>query len=175
MQIGSDGLWVQRRSIDNLNPEELMPKRLVIRLRKDRKGSSFIETAILIPMLLVVCCGTMDFARVVYAGIEIANAARAGVQYGALTPGNSGDTAGMIQAAVNDASDLGISNVTATARNFCGCNSGTGEVACSDTSCGTTPSGYVSVTTNYTFNTTLHFPGLPQTVLLARTAKMRVQ
>ena len=144
-------------------------------LWNDRGGSSFIETAILIPALLVVCCGTMDFARVVYAGIEIANAARAGVQYGALTPGNSGDTTGMAQAAVNDAADLGLSNVTATARNFCGCNSGTGEVSCSTTSCGTTPSGYVSVTANYTFNTLLHMPGLPQTIVLTRTAKMRAQ
>ena len=144
-------------------------------LWNDRGGSSFIETAILIPALLVVCCGTMDFARVVYAGIEIANAARAGVQYGALTPGNSGDTSGMAQAAVNDAADLGLSNVTATARNFCGCNSGTGEVSCSTTSCGTTPSGYVSVTANYTFNTLLHMPGLPQTIVLTRTATMRAQ
>lgn len=144
-------------------------------LWNDRGGSSFIETAILIPALLVVCCGTMDFARIVYAGIEIANAARAGVQYGALTPGNSGDTTGMAQAAVNDAADLGLSNVTATARNFCGCNSGTGEVSCSTTSCGTTPSGYVSVTANYTFNTLLHMPGLPQTIVLTRTAKMRAQ
>ena len=141
----------------------------------DRRGTSFIETAILVPCVLLVCCAVMDFGRVVYAGIEIANAARAGVQYGALTPGHSGDTAGMIQAAVNDASDLGTSNVTATARNFCECVSGTGEVTCTDTTCGTTPSGYVSVTTNYTFNTTLHVPGLPQTVALARTAVMRVQ
>jgi Flp pilus assembly protein TadG len=49
------------------------------RFWKDRTGSSFIETAILLPAMLMLCCGTMDFARVVYAGIEIANAARAGV------------------------------------------------------------------------------------------------
>jgi Flp pilus assembly protein TadG len=141
----------------------------------DRQGTSFIETAILVPMLLLVCCGVMDFARVVYAGIEIASAARAGVQYGALSPGNSGDTAGMVQAALNDAADLGSSNVTATARNFCGCNSSTTEVACSSTTCTVTPSGYVSVTASYTFNTTLNWPGVPQSVVLSRTAQMRVQ
>jgi len=129
--------------------------------------------AILLPMLLMLCCGTMDFARVIYAGIEISNAARAGVQYGALLPGNAGDTAGMQQAAVNDAADLGSSNVTATASNFCTCNGST--VSCSDTTCATTPDGYVSVTTSYTFNTVVHYPGLPQSVVLTRTAQMRVQ
>ena len=145
----------------------------MIRLWQDRKGTSFIETALLLPGLLLLCCGTMDFARVVYAGIEIAGAARAGVQYGALTPGNSGDTTGMATAAKTDAADLG-STVTASASNFCTCSGST--VDCSSTCTGgTTPDGYVSVTANYTFNTLLPYPGMPQTVTLSRTAKMRAQ
>src|SRR5579863_9018872 len=114
----------------------------LIRFWKDRTGSSFIETALLIPVMLLVCCGTMDFARVVYAGIEIAGAARAGVQYGALTPGNAGDTTGMVNAALADAADLG-STVTASASNFCTCS---GASAPCDTPCadGSTPDGYVS-------------------------------
>ena len=142
------------------------------RLWKDRRGTSFIETALLFPAMLLLCCGAMDFGRVVYAGIEIANAARAGVQYGALTPGHSGDTAGMAQAALNDAADLG-SAVTASGSNFCACSHST--VACT-TSCSLSqPDGYVSVTANYTFNTLLKYPGVPKTIVLSRTAKMRVQ
>jgi Flp pilus assembly protein TadG len=144
-----------------------------IRFWNDRTGSSFIETAILIPAMLLLCCGTMDFARVVYAGIEIAGAARAGVQYGALTPGNSGDTTGMVNAALADAADLG-STVTATASNFCACDGSTVDCTSACTG-GVTPDGYVSVTANYTFSTTIPYPGLPQTVALSRTAKMRVQ
>jgi Flp pilus assembly protein TadG len=144
--------------------------------RNKQRGSSLIETVILFPVLLLLCTGTMDFARVVYAGIEVANAARAGVQFGALTPGNSGNTSGMVQAALEDAADLGSSAVTATARNFCECVGGTGEVDCSSsTTCGTTPSGYVSVTANYTFKTLTQWPGLPKSVVLTRTATMRVQ
>jgi hypothetical protein len=114
----------------------------------------------------------MDFARVVYAGIEVAGAARAGVQYGALTPGHSGDTAGMTTAAKADATDLG-SSVTASASNFCSCSGSTTD--CTSTCSGAAPNGYVSVTANYTFNTLIPYPGLPQTVTLSRTAKMRVQ
>jgi Flp pilus assembly protein TadG len=139
----------------------------------DRRGSSFVELAILVPVILLMCCGTMDFARIVYAGIEVSGAAKAGVQFGALTPGNSGNTTGMVQAATNDAADL--SGLTATARNFCSCDGGANEVDCSSSGCGTTPSGYVSVTANYTFNTLFPWPGIPNSINLARTAKMRVQ
>ena len=131
-----------------------------------------METALLFPVMLLLCCGTMDFARVVYAGIEIAGAARAGVQFGAFTPGNSGNTSGMTQAALADAADLG-SSVTASASNFCTCSGST--VACSSTCSGGAPDGYVSVTANYTFNSVIPYPGMPRTVSLSRTAKMRVQ
>jgi Flp pilus assembly protein TadG len=144
-------------------------------VRSNRRGTSLIEITILIPVMLLMCCGIMDFARIVYAGITIANSARAGVQFGAVTPGNSGNTAGMVQAALNDATDLGLSNVTATARNFCGCTSGTSEVACSSTCSGVAPSGYVSVTASYTFNPLVPYPGIPQSVVLTRVANMRVQ
>jgi Flp pilus assembly protein TadG len=146
-------------------------KKIFIRLN-DRTGSSFIETALVVPMMLLLCCGTMDFARFIYAGVEIASAARAGVQYGALTPGHSGDTSGMTAAALADAADLG-STVTASAGNFCACDGSTTD--CSSTCTGATPEGYVSVTANYTFNTLIRYPGLPRTVALSRTAKMRVQ
>ncbi len=149
-----------------------MERSCFMHLWKDRKGTAFIETAILLPAMLMLCCGTMDFARIMYAGTEIASAARAGVQYGALTPGNSGDTTGMTQAALSDAADLG-SGVTASASNFCTCSGST--VACSSTCSGSQPNGYVSVTANYTFTTTLPYPGLPRTIALSRTAKMRVQ
>jgi Flp pilus assembly protein TadG len=142
------------------------------RFWKEEKGTSFIETAILIPALLLLCCGSIDFTRIVYAGIEVTSAARAGVQYGALTPGNSGNTTGMTQAALADASDLG-SSVTATAANFCLCSGST--ASCTSTCSGAAPDGYVSVTANYTFTSLLRYPGLPQSVTLSRTAKMRVQ
>jgi Flp pilus assembly protein TadG len=144
-----------------------------IRFWKDRTGTSLIETAILVPAMLLLCCGTMDFARVMYAGIEVASAARAGVQYGAFTPGYSGDTAGMVQSALTDSADLG-SSVTATASNFCMCSGSTVDCTASCTG-GTTPDGYVTVTANYTFTPVLPYPGLPQSVVVSRTAKMRVQ
>ena len=54
---------------------------------------------------------------------------------------------------------------------------GTTEVSCTDsTACsGATPSGYVAVTTNYTPNPLVPWPGMPGAIAVSRTAKMRVR
>lgn len=149
----------------------------VLRLNRQRKGGALVELAIIFPVLLLMCCGAMDFARVVYAGIAVSNAARAGVQYGTFSPGNAGNTGGMQQAALDDAAGQGLTGITASASTFCLCSGNSTAVSCtSSTSCGsTTPNGYAQVTVSYTFNTMLNYPGIPSSIVLNRTAKMRVQ
>lgn len=144
-------------------------------LRTETKGSALVELAIITPLMMLMLCGAMDFSRIVFAGIAVANAARAGVQYGALTPGHSGDIPGMIQAATDDAAGQGLTGFTATARNFCGCSGSTAEIACSATCGGATPNGYVEVTANYTFSTVVNMPGIPSSTVLSSTARMRAQ
>ncbi|MBI3278828.1 MAG: pilus assembly protein [Acidobacteria bacterium] len=139
-------------------------------------GNALIEAAILMPLIGLLVCGAMDFSRVIYAGIAMAGAARAGVQYGTFSPGNAGDINGMNQAARNDAAGQGFSSITVSSRNFCGCVSTSSEVSCSTGSCsGATPSGYVSTTAAYTFTTVVRYPGIPNSIRVSRTAKMRVQ
>ena len=120
--------------------------------------------------------GTMDFARLFYAAVAVTSAARAGVQYGALTPGKSGDTDGMNQAALNDASNQGLDGLTAESASFCGCNGGS-VVSCSTGACaaGAIPNGYVRTTVNYTFRTLVHYPLVPGETAISRTAILRVQ
>src|SRR5579864_8958993 len=81
------------------------------------RGQGAVELALLAPILVLVLVIAADFSRVFYMSIETANAARAGVQYGAQSTTKASDTAGMQQAALNDAANL--SGLTATASNFC--------------------------------------------------------
>jgi Flp pilus assembly protein TadG len=139
-----------------------------------------IEFALLFPMMMLMMLGTADFARVFYAGIAVANAARAGVQYGALDPGNAGNFTAMQQAALNDAANQGLTGITAVASNYCGCTGSSSTVTCGSGLCAvgggtTTPNGYVRVVVNYTYNTLVNYPGIPHTISLSRTATMRVQ
>ena len=67
--------------------------------RGGESGAALVELAFVLPMLVLLTVGTVDFARVFYIGMVLTNAARAGAQYGGQTVGRSTDTAGMAAAA----------------------------------------------------------------------------
>ena len=141
-----------------------------------QSGSAMVEFTVLFPLLVLMLVGTMDFARVFFGGIAMENAARAGLQYGALSPAKAGDTNGIVAAALADAAGQGFSGVTASARNFCSCTGSSSTVSCTIGTCGgQTPNGYVEATVRYTFNSVLRYPGMPANMVISRTAKMRVQ
>src|SRR5438552_1720965 len=100
-----------------------------------RRGASVMELAVLLPLLLVLFIGIIDFGRVFYTAMTISHAARAGVQYGAQDNIRSGDFAGMRQAAQGTAGD--VAGVTVTACRYCRCADGTGSCTnCTDGSDG---------------------------------------
>jgi Flp pilus assembly protein TadG len=147
-----------------------------------QKGGAIIETALLMPALLLMACGVMDLARVFYAGVVVESAARAGVQIASFSVGKAGALGETNTAALADAAGQGISippeNVSS--RTFCGCNDGTAEVSCSTGTCtvngvSRSPSGYVETTVNYTYRTTLPYPGIPSSIALSGRARFRAQ
>ena len=56
-------------------------------LRRDA-GASAVEMAIVLPLLVMLVFGIIDFGRMLNAQIEISQAAREGVRLAALTEGN---------------------------------------------------------------------------------------
>lgn len=139
-------------------------------------GSALVELAVVLPLLVLLMVGTIDFARVFYTGIELTNAARAGAQFGAYNPAQSGNIAGMQAAATGS---VNMTGVTATASRTCQCATsvGTFSAATCTTTC---PSGQhlvvtVTMSTSKTFTTVAgSFPGIPNTVSLVRAATLRV-
>ena len=136
-------------------------------------GSAMVELALLCPLLLLMLFGSMDFARVFYTSIAVANAARAGAGYGAQSVSKTTDFAGMQSAAAADASN--VQGFTATATRVCQCASG----ASSDCSVGSCPAGklliYAQVTARATYQTVGAYPGIPRTISLQSIARMRAQ
>jgi Flp pilus assembly protein TadG len=137
-------------------------------------GNAAVELALVLPILALMMMGAMDFARVFFTGVELASAVRAGVQYGAQSNARSGDSAGMTQAANDDAKDIG--GITATATRYCQCSDGT-SVDCLTGTCGAygVPRIFVQVTGQKTFQPTFSYPGIPSAVNLNRRAIMRAQ
>src|ERR1700724_931527 len=81
-------------------------RHLLRRGLKDEQGQSFVELALTLPVLTVILLGAAEFGRLAYAAIEVSNAARSGVAYGAQSPDKAADTTGMQTAATNDGSDI---------------------------------------------------------------------
>jgi Flp pilus assembly protein TadG len=106
-----------------------------VRARKESEGGqAFVElfltmTFILIPLLI----GSVEFARAAYCYIEVSNAARAAVQYGAQNGATAQDTDGMLTAAQNDYSLNSTGALTMpTPQLACTCSDTGSSVSCSD-------------------------------------------
>ena len=141
------------------------------------RGAALVELAVVIPLLVLILVGTVDFARVFYTTMELTNAARAGAQYGGTKLSNSANSAAIQSYAISAAPD--IAPVTASASSVCWCATDAG--AFSGVGCGSScPSGQhlvvsVTVTATQQFNTVTLFPGIPHTLSLSRVATMRAR
>jgi Flp pilus assembly protein TadG len=135
-------------------------------------GQSLAELALLLPIFLVLLLGAAEFGRLTYIGIEVSNAARAGVQYGAQSRATASDASGMQTAATNDGPD--VSGLSATATHFCSCSNGTAST-CAATDCsGSRIIEFVQVNTSAAVAPMFTYPGLPGTLTLTGKAVMRV-
>ena len=124
-------------------------------------GQALVETALIFPMLVALLIGAAEFARVAYAAIEVANAARAGVQYGAQSGSNASDSTGIATAASKDAAN--VTGLVTTSSIACICSDGTAST-CANTDCASSHTEEIlTVNTQATIDPLIHVPGLPRT------------
>lgn len=157
--MSQSGDWVQSR---------------LRQLRHSEHGGAMVELAVVLPVLILISIGVMDYGRVYFTSIAVANAARAGAEYGAQNLGTYSDKHSDMQAfAQADGSEVGA--ITVTSARVCRC--GSTVVTCSTTSeCG---GGYgpamlfIEVTASKTVPLLLNYPGLPSSVSISRKAVWR--
>lgn len=146
--------------------------------RRGERGAALVELAIALPLLAVILVGTIDFGRAFRTAMIVTNAARAGAQYGSQSLTNTGDTAGMVNAATDVLTSNGLNTGPApTAVRLCQCATDAGAfsaVAC-NSACGGGQHMVVSVTVTAvrTFSMISPFPGLPSSVTITRGSTMR--
>lgn len=122
-----------------------------------RRGVAAVELALLLPLLCFLFVISVDFARVFYFDLIVANCARNGAIYGSQDPASSLDTTGIQTAAQRDAGNLTLSQLGVS----------------SSTNITTNPTS-VSVTVTYPFATITRYPGVPASLTLSRTVQMTV-
>jgi Flp pilus assembly protein TadG len=154
---------------------------------RSQTGNALVEFALVLPVVLLVTFGIIGVGRYAYFGMVVANAARAGAQYGAQ-PGNgaSADTAGMINAAEADAANNGVATVTSpapSATSFCmywdwstpnPASNPTPDPGCSPSTGTKQALVYVQVTVTGTAKSGFNVPFLPSQVTITQTATQRV-
>lgn len=92
--------------------------------KSSQRGIATAELAIVSPLLLLMFVVTADFGRVFYTSIGLANAARAGAQYGSYSVLQSSNAALINYAAKLEAKDIDSGDFTVSSKRFCKCPTG---------------------------------------------------
>ncbi len=124
------------------------------------------------PVLVLLIIGVVDYGRAYFTSVTVANAARAGAEYGAQDPATSQDTAGMKSFALLDGAEA-AGTLRVSARYYCECSKA--AHACTACAGGEAPDVYVEVTARDTLTTLLPYPGLPNRIPIVRKATFRSQ
>ena len=146
---------------------------------KSESGVSSIELAVILPLLVLMLLGTIDFGRVFYGSITVANAARAGVSYGSLDLDRSQQDVIIKGKVLDEAQALGLDSDDVVVEWYCECANGSTVDPCNpsdDSTCSEgEPRVFVKVRAEWTFNTLFDYPGIPDAVTIRREAIMRAQ
>jgi Flp pilus assembly protein TadG len=139
---------------------------------RQEAGNTAVEFALLLPVLVLLIAGLVDFGRAYFTKMELENAARAGGQYGILHGAGDLDT---IKSIVRDATDIPSADLTVNAATFCACPDGTVQ-ACAGGDCGGfKPGSYISITAQTAFVPIFPFANSARPVTIAGAAQVRME
>lgn len=124
-----------------------------LKLIKQQQGQSLVEFALLLPMLVVILFGTVEFGRLWMTMNVLTGAAREGARVAAVTAPNTAQ----VQTAVNNV--LSGASITGATITVVGPNAANNVT--------------VTVRINYNVLTGTIVPGISRTLQLTRTASMR--
>ena len=140
---------------------------------KERRGGAAVELVVVFPFILLLLVGVVDYGRLFYTSVAVANAAHAAAAWGArkgeLTAFNVAKQDSVAQADGVDAGSL-----TITTSHFCECG-GAANASCASCSGGVAPEVYIVVTASKAVSMYFPYPGLPGSITISQTAKFRTQ
>jgi Flp pilus assembly protein TadG len=122
-------------------------------LKSRAGGQALVELAIVLPLLIILCMGAVDFGRLYYHFIAVESAAAAGAQYGCASTGRAGSANGIREAALAQAFDINNRPTVVTSA---------------------VTGGVLNVTVSAMFSTLVPWPGMPHNVNVTRTARARI-
>ncbi|MDE1160685.1 MAG: TadE/TadG family type IV pilus assembly protein [Acidobacteriaceae bacterium] len=139
-------------------------------LLRDSQASTLIETALTLPLLVLLLVMAVDLGNAFSAAIATSTAAQAGALYGIQHPT---DITGMVAAARLEAP--GLATLAPVATYGCECSDGSSATSgCSSVpSCTYNSMYYVELDTTSTYTPLLPYPGVTSVFTLHGKARMR--
>ncbi|MGH6948006.1 MAG: TadE/TadG family type IV pilus assembly protein [Kiloniellales bacterium] len=151
-----------------ISPERADPRRFAAA----EQGNVLVELALMLPVLVLLMMGTIDFGMAMYDQMQLRSAARAGAEYAVIDPENLGAVEDAVEAALGGP-DPAMAVATGS---FCECPGASGSVdcglACEDE---TTPRKFVAVEVTRPVDTLLPYPNVIQQITLRGEATFRVR
>lgn len=144
----------------------------ISRFLRAERGASLVELAVVLPLLLLLLMGAVDFGRAFYLSMEVSGAAESGAEYGSLNPTDFTGMVGAAQAGAPNVANLAV----ATPGYGCECADGTAFSSnCSTVpSCPTNNLVYrVTVKTSANYTPLFPWPKIPSSMLLSDSVTMR--
>ncbi len=149
-------------------------RRLCQDLFNQEHGTAAIDLAIILPVLIAMAFGLVDYSSALLQQTQVQNAAQRGLQY-ALTHGF--DSSAMSSVITRNTNSAVISATPAPSK-FCGCpnNVGISSTTCSSLcSDGSRAGTYVSASAAATYIPYIALPFVPASFALQSTATARIQ
>lgn len=142
-------------------------RHLVNRRRRRQRGAVAVEAAIILPVLILLVFGIMDFGWMINRDTMVNNASREGAREGALNP----DEADIRSVVLSSLSTLPPSDVTVAIS----CRTADGS-ACSTFAADAASGGTVVVRVDYEHTWITPFASLfGSTIALSKTTEMRIE
>lgn len=146
----------------------------------DSSGMALVELVMVCPLLVALLLGAAEYGRLCYIGMEVTNAAHAGVDYGTQNRALAQDNPTIQTVSLNEESNIINMNTPSpldtssiTVQQLCASTYNGTPSACSTTA--PNPVEWVQVNTQVTVNSLFHPYGYNGTYTLHGSAIMRVR
>lgn len=148
--------------------------RLIERFCADRRGVAAVEFILVMPFVIYLAVGAIDYGMLTYRTMQVHDAAQAGMQYAAVAQTTNTQAIASVVTNATTYSSVAASPAPAT---FYGCaSSGTIQIASQGSICsdGSAAGEYLNVYASATYNTILTYPAIPATFALSGQATVRL-
>lgn len=126
-------------------------KSLFKKIKSSKDGASTLELALIMPVLLIMIVGALDFGSAFARKMEIANAAKAGIQYALVRKPTQNGFAGIEAAIANNLGDSVNETTAYSVARTCRCD-GVAQ-ACSTSCTGGYQSAYITINISENYQT----------------------